>query len=111
MEPLFVYFRRDRQPGESFGPFCNRVGFEALRRFATSYRPAPAPTTPAPAALVAAAAPATPAARQRSRKIRYRIGVHDETYERLKQAATARNTSMMQLVTAALDAYLSEEQT
>jgi sulfite reductase (ferredoxin) len=31
LEPIFVYFKQDRQAGESFGDFCDRVG---LRLFA-----------------------------------------------------------------------------
>jgi len=113
LEPLFVYFRRDRQPGESFGPFCARVGFEALRRFAATYDPSqfvlesPAPA-PAPA-LPRAATPSTAGNNKPNSKIRYRIGVRTDVYERLKQAAEARNTSMMQLVADALDAYLATE--
>lgn len=30
--PLFTYFRDDRQGNESFGQFCTRVGFDALRQ-------------------------------------------------------------------------------
>jgi sulfite reductase (ferredoxin) len=31
LKPLFLYFKRDCFPQESFGEFCNRVGFDALR--------------------------------------------------------------------------------
>ncbi|MEB3828354.1 sulfite reductase, ferredoxin dependent [Phormidium sp. CCY1219] len=40
LEPLFVYYKQERQhqvDPESFGDFCHRVGFEALRRFAATY--------------------------------------------------------------------------
>jgi sulfite reductase (ferredoxin) len=37
LEPIFVYFKQSRQAGESFGDFCDRVGFDALREFATKY--------------------------------------------------------------------------
>ncbi|MEY2833171.1 MAG: hypothetical protein RLZZ574_2430 [Cyanobacteriota bacterium] len=33
LTPLFAYFRDNRQPDESFGVFCNRVGFEQLPTF------------------------------------------------------------------------------
>ena len=33
LEPLFVYFKQERQEDESFGEFCHRLGFEALRQF------------------------------------------------------------------------------
>ncbi|HWK89797.1 MAG TPA: hypothetical protein VNP72_07370, partial [Longimicrobium sp.] len=31
LRPLFLRFREERQPGEPFGDFCNRVGVESLR--------------------------------------------------------------------------------
>jgi sulfite reductase (ferredoxin) len=31
LEPVFVNFKKSRQPGESFGDFCDRVGFDAIR--------------------------------------------------------------------------------
>ena len=37
LTPLFVYFKYNRQPGESFGLFCNRVGFEELQKFAEHF--------------------------------------------------------------------------
>lgn len=35
--PLLVYFKCQREPGESFGVFCNRVGFDELRRFSENF--------------------------------------------------------------------------
>ncbi|MDJ0633033.1 MAG: sulfite reductase, ferredoxin dependent [Xenococcaceae cyanobacterium MO_188.B29] len=32
LEPIFVYFQANRELKESFGAFCNRIGFEVLRR-------------------------------------------------------------------------------
>ncbi len=34
LEPIFIYFKQSRQPGERFGDFCHRVGFDAIREFA-----------------------------------------------------------------------------
>ncbi len=31
LEPVLVNFKKSRQPGESFGDFCDRVGFDAIR--------------------------------------------------------------------------------
>jgi sulfite reductase (ferredoxin) len=39
LEPLLVFFRDGRRARESFGDFCNRVGFEALGQFASTYDP------------------------------------------------------------------------
>jgi sulfite reductase (ferredoxin) len=41
LEPLLVYFKQERQKQqivESFGDFCNRVGLEALQKFAATYK-------------------------------------------------------------------------
>ena len=35
---MFIYFKQQRQPDESFGDFCNRVGIEAIRQFVTNYQ-------------------------------------------------------------------------
>lgn len=31
LEPIFLYFKQSRLSGESFGDFCHRVGFDAIR--------------------------------------------------------------------------------
>ena len=36
LEPIFVYFKKSRKSKESFGDFCDRVGFDAIREFAAS---------------------------------------------------------------------------
>lgn len=36
--PLFVFFKRDREDGESFGDFCHRQGNDRLLAFADEYR-------------------------------------------------------------------------
>ena len=33
LTPLFVYYRNHSNPGEGFGAFCDRVGFDNLRQF------------------------------------------------------------------------------
>jgi sulfite reductase (ferredoxin) len=40
LEPVFVYFKQERETRqifESFGDFCNRVGLEAIHKFAATY--------------------------------------------------------------------------
>ncbi|WP_072619731.1 sulfite reductase, ferredoxin dependent [Spirulina major] len=83
LEPLFVCFREQRQGAESFGEFCDRIGFDALRDFASTYEP-----------------------RKTGRRIRYRVGIHDDIYAKLKTKAETTNISMTQLVADALNAYL-----
>lgn len=91
LEPLLVYFKQEKKPGESFGEFCDRVGFEALRQFSSTYTLGSYSETKRSS---------------KGRKIRYRVGLYDEMYERLKQAASDRGKSMTELVAEALNAYL-----
>ena len=35
--PLFVYFKTERQPNETFGDFCHRKGVEDLTAWAGNY--------------------------------------------------------------------------
>ncbi|MGV2831335.1 sulfite reductase, ferredoxin dependent [Myxosarcina sp. GI1(2024)] len=37
LTPLLTYFQSNRQLGESFGVFCNRVGFEKLHEFSEQF--------------------------------------------------------------------------
>lgn len=85
LEPLLVYFKQQRSEDESFGDFCNRVGFEALREFTLTYK------------LVV----------PQVNKTRHRIGVRDEVYDRLKAAATNKGKSMSEIVNTAIDFYLN----
>ncbi|MBW4542254.1 MAG: sulfite reductase, ferredoxin dependent [Myxacorys chilensis ATA2-1-KO14] len=36
LEPVFTYFKKERQLGESFGDFCDRVGLDAIHQFAST---------------------------------------------------------------------------
>ncbi|MDH6059139.1 sulfite reductase, ferredoxin dependent [Chrysosporum bergii ANA360D] len=85
LEPIFVYFKNFREHQESFGDFCHRLGFDALREFAATYQP---PTTSAS-------------------KSRHRISIRDEVYAQLKEAAANRNRPMTELVNEALEAYFN----
>jgi sulfite reductase (ferredoxin) len=90
LEPLLVYFKREQQrraTPESFGDFCHRIGFEALRQFAASYKPG----TGMP-----------------SGKARHRIGVRDEVYEQLKATATQTGKPMTEIASEAIAAYLKQ---
>lgn len=89
LEPLFVLFKRQRKKGkhpESFGDFCHRVGFEALREFSASYVPSAS----------------------KNRGSRHRLGVREEVYDKLKAAAAAEGKSMTELVNLAIEAYLRD---
>ncbi|MBI4781442.1 MAG: sulfite reductase, ferredoxin dependent [Oscillatoriophycideae cyanobacterium NC_groundwater_1537_Pr4_S-0.65um_50_18] len=92
LEPLFVYFKKNRKKGESFGDFCDRVGFDVLREFAATYEPS------ASGGLVGAILG--------SGKPRYRVGIRDGVYDRLKAVATEQGKPMTDIVNEAVDAYL-----
>jgi sulfite reductase (ferredoxin) len=88
-EPLFVNFKRNRQEGESFGTFCGRVGFDALREFSGSYQ----------LGSYKKKAP------RRNRKHQNRIAIRDDMFARLKETATNEGKNMNEVVAAALEAY------
>jgi sulfite reductase (ferredoxin) len=83
LEPLFVCFKQNRQAAESFGDFCHRVGFEALREFAATYTPP-----------------------KSNRRIRHRVDVRQDVYARLKVVAEQQGKQMGDLVATAIEAYL-----
>lgn len=97
LEPIFVYFKKSRTAGESFGDFCDRVGFDAIREFTAQYQPETTPVNIEPVAPKATAS--------KSRKARYRVSLHDDLYAKLKATATNQGRSMTDLVKEALEAY------
>ncbi len=86
LEPIFIYFKQSRNQGESFGDFCARVGFDTIRTFTEGYKPTKA---------------------TKGSKARHRITVRDDVYDQLKATADTQNTSMTELVDAALKQYLN----
>ncbi|MGK7957821.1 MAG: sulfite reductase, ferredoxin dependent [Crocosphaera sp.] len=88
LEPLFAYFKEEKIDDETFGQFCQRVGFDALRTFSDSY---------------------TPKKRRRVRKNQHRVSVPDAIFVRLKQASEDEKRPMNQIVQQALEAYFGEE--
>ncbi|MEO0759013.1 MAG: sulfite reductase, ferredoxin dependent [Cyanobacteria bacterium J06648_16] len=88
LEPMFAFFKRDRNGDESFGDFCARVGFEALRSFAATYVPVKAA----------------------SGRRKHRVGLSDDIYAQLKETAKQQGLSMAQLAEAAIQTYLSPPQ-
>jgi sulfite reductase (ferredoxin) len=124
LEPVFVYFKQSRQPGESFGDFGDRVGLDTIREFAAQYEPesaeaaeitdnsdglteviansAPALITAESASQVVAIADNTTSASQ----VRRRISLREDVYTKLKAAAAQQGKPMTQLVNEAIDTYL-----
>jgi len=84
LEPIFVYFKKSRKSKESFGDFCDRVGFDAIREFTTTYEPQTANS---------------------ASKSRHRVNLKEEVYGKLKEVAQSQGKPMTQLVTEALEAY------
>jgi sulfite reductase (ferredoxin) len=90
LEPVFVFYKQNRNPKEAFGDFCNRIGLEAIRAFAATYVPM--------------------ARKRRAPDQRRRVAIRDGMYDKLAQAAKDRGKSMTDIVDEALVLYLSQEQ-
>ncbi|MGF1932826.1 MAG: sulfite reductase, ferredoxin dependent [Nostoc sp. ChiQUE02] len=84
LEPIFVYFKKSRKSKESFGDFCDRVGFDAIREFAATYEPQTS---------------------NGASKSRHRVNLKEEVYSKLKEVAESQGKPMTQLVTEALEVY------
>ncbi len=89
LEPLFVFFRDGRKKGESFGDFCDRVDFEALRQFAETY------------------SPETYTAKK-TKEGRHRLSVSHDLYLTLQATADQEGRPMSQVMIDALAAYLKQ---
>jgi sulfite reductase (ferredoxin) len=98
LEPLFLCFREKRQKNESFGNFCYRVGFAALRQFSEKYKS----NKPKMSKQKTKKSSAKP------KRNEHRISVNEEWYQKLKSTATKKKKPMSQLVMDALAAYYSE---
>ncbi len=96
LEPIFVYLKQARKPGEGLGDFCDRVGMTALHEFAATYQP----TSP-PLEQSALTEPAVKLGR-----VRRRVTVQNDVYERLQEAAFHQGKPVSQIATAAIEAYL-----
>lgn len=116
LEPLFVYFKQERKQQtepETFGDFCDRVGFESLREYAAAYKAAPieveltnghsATSVMGETIVVTPEESTTPTVT----KIRRRVTVRDDVYQRLKEAAARTGKPVVELATEAIEAYLN----
>ncbi|WP_414569795.1 sulfite reductase, ferredoxin dependent [Nostoc sp. CCY 9925] len=84
LEPIFVYFKKSRKSKESFGDFCDRVGFDAIREFSATYEPGTA---------------------NGANKSRHRVNLKADIYGKLKEVSESQGKPMTQLVTEALEVY------
>jgi sulfite reductase (ferredoxin) len=125
LEPMFVYFKESKETEESFGDFCNRVGFDAIREYAAKYetkKVAPGVSDDSDG-LVETMADSTTAKLTEetegktvaidntatAKKLRHRVTVRDEVYDKLKQASESRGKPMTEMVNEAIKAYLEAE--
>lgn len=86
LEPMFAFFKKARQSGESFGDFCDRIGFDALLNFSESYVPA----------------------KNGLGQRRHRVGVSGEIHTQLKEASVKQGMSMAEITERALAAYFQD---
>lgn len=107
LEPIFVYFKQARKAKERFGDFCDRVGFEAIREFTVTYE-SPKLNSQSDTGLVNEVVIPEPSTAAVSSKTRYRIGVRDDLYKRVKEAAKKQGKSMTDFAAHALEAYFKE---
>ena len=107
LEPIFVYFKQERKAGESFGDFCDRVGFDAIREFTVTYE-SPKLNSQSDTGLVNEVVIPEPSTATAPTKTRYRIGVRDDLYKRVKEAAKKQGKSMTDFAAEALEAYFKE---
>jgi sulfite reductase (ferredoxin) len=93
LEPLLMFFKEarvDNGTPESFGDFCHRVGFGALRSYAETYVPAKS--------------------RSERNRLRYRVNLKPSVFEDLKQAAQVQGRTLADIASDAIEAYLKQSQ-
>ncbi len=113
LTPILVYFKQDRKPGESFGDFCYRVGFDALRQFITSYSTTAAMNIETQEAPVFTASHTLPEISDSDipfdpSKIRHRVSVRDSIYNQLKAESKRLGKPVVELATQAIEEYLEK---
>jgi sulfite reductase (ferredoxin) len=86
LEPIFVFFRDNKTEGESFGDFCHRLSFDAIRSFASNYQP-------------------TKPMKPRRKRNEHRVSVNDDLFAQLKGLSVKEQKPMNQILAEALTAY------
>ncbi|WP_036485477.1 sulfite reductase, ferredoxin dependent [Myxosarcina sp. GI1] len=95
LEPILIYFKQERQTGESFGTFCDRVGFDAIRQFSANY--------------TLGSYMEDTSKKRKFRKNQRRVSVPDELFPRLKEVAQKEGRPMNQIIAEALNDYFGKE--
>ena len=96
-EPIFVFFKQKRQAGESFGLFCARIGFDAIRKFSADYK-------------LGSYMEETTTKQRKFRKNQKRVSVPDEIFPRLKETAQQEGRPMNQVIAEALNDYFTKKE-
>ncbi len=93
LEPLFAYFKAARTHNgkpESFGDFCHRIGFTALREYVATY------------------VPISGRSNSEKHRIRHRVNLRPNVFENLKQAAQDEGRTLAEIASDAIEAYLQK---
>jgi sulfite reductase (ferredoxin) len=94
-EPIFVFFKQSRKSKESFGSFCSRVGFAAIRNFAENY-------------TIGSYMDTDTTIKTKFRKNQRRVSVPDNVFPRLKEIAEKEGRPMNQIIADALSDYFTK---
>lgn len=82
LEPIFYFYSQASKSSESFGDFCTRVGFDALREYSSTYIPVDE-VEQLP-----------------------QVGVAQETFEKLAELAKAQSRTVEHVASEALEKFL-----
>ncbi len=94
-EPIFVFFMQNRKLKESFGSFCSRVGFAAIRNFSANY-------------TIGSYMDTDTTTKRKFRKNQRRVSVPDELFPQLKEIAQKEGRPMNQIIADALSDYFTK---
>lgn len=110
LEPVFTFFRAEREPGESFGDFCDRVGLDAIRTFVSTYEPAVLDINDSQslAANGKVEMETQPVAVTPSGRVRRRVTVRPDLYTRLQETSVRQGKPITNLVAEAIETYLKD---
>jgi sulfite reductase (ferredoxin) len=128
LTPILVNFKQNRQPGEGFGDFCDRIGFDTIGQLTTNYQQNVSATTSSDMTTELMTAPtvtddvtgitATTSedtsqeeqVEEKERRPRRRVNLSEDIYHRLKAEAARQGKPMSELAARALEAFLAEQQ-
>ena len=94
-EPIFVFFKQNRKSKESFGSFCNRVGFAAIGNFSANY-------------TIGSYMDTDTSTKNKFRKNQRRVSVPDDVFPQLKEIAQKEGRPMNQIIADALSDYFTK---